>query len=319
MAIRLLEYLKINIDDLIETWIPETNEWILHELHTMQQVVDGQRVLYHILPIIGSPFIENWENLDDEMELQKKTNKNIHSLISPIKANSSPSSSFSISQPLGSKRKQKSQSAAGKTKKICIRPFPIQDDSRYTGSKRWPADFHVCELKDGFEFVTHGRKQNIPLSELLNNFFGQQIPRSTFYRIRNMFDDLDEVLKARFIEYGRTSKGLWSNLIKNSTFKGDQDSTTDGNTSDSILDLLDPKTLILERFCPLCNSRLMNLPPHLEDHFQHLKVSLKCDNYFQLLQNFCASHTLQTKADKQMQCHPNWKIPKNIDYALLPT
>ena len=81
--------------------------------------------------------------------------------------------------------------------------------------KIWPTHFYVSEVAAGLDAIQKGRHQSgNTIKKLFKEEFHQDIVPSTFKCNRTLWNEqIPNALKTRFVSYGRTHRGLWTNLL----------------------------------------------------------------------------------------------------------
>ncbi|KAH7926698.1 hypothetical protein BV22DRAFT_1127940 [Leucogyrophana mollusca] len=79
----------------------------------------------------------------------------------------------------------------------------------------WPVDFYAVDVGQGFVKCRLAAEAHRSVPEAFAKHFGVPFKSTTFYDNRRVWDwNANKALKKRFVQYGRTRKGLWSAFMK---------------------------------------------------------------------------------------------------------
>ncbi|KAG6909282.1 hypothetical protein DXG01_001226 [Tephrocybe rancida] len=121
-----------------------------------------------------------------------------------------PPSSHPSSKPDNSKPLSTSQLSFSKS----ANPKP-PSTSELT-AKRWPHDFYVCDIENGLQKMGALRDEDQAITipqAFAKSFKDAPFVRTTVYKYLKKWPEYDSDIKAQFVDYGRTSRGLCVHFI----------------------------------------------------------------------------------------------------------
>lgn len=140
-------------------------------------------------------------------------NPHLHQSLSPGMHPSSPfaRSAGALSQSVD----QQQQQSIGNAMAIDNSP-PLQP-----GSKRWPNDYHVCEIASGLDRVDElvSQTPSVTQKAAFERVFGCRYVKSTVCRHRSVWKRADVGLREQFKRMGTVDRALWGEFVKKTGFQ----------------------------------------------------------------------------------------------------
>jgi hypothetical protein len=89
----------------------------------------------------------------------------------------------------------------------------------------WPRDFYVMDVVDGFEKCDEACRARINVAKTFTAIFGVPFRRTTFYAHRNLWLEVSQRCRDKFLAARRTPAGLWTAFVECASNKGGKKTT----------------------------------------------------------------------------------------------
>lgn len=199
----LVTQLEISEADALLLYNPTTSEWDIHHLRTNCGISEYPCLLYKLIRSIRNSFPDSkCPQLIEEIErINNKSSTAIITLDDHL-------SEVPICRPLIPKIPVTKKATPIVIKQEVSRE--TSESKKRPNMKEWPTDFTVEEISNGFQFIHQGQMERRKLEVLFSEAFGgARFVKSTFSKIRSIYEHADQDLKEEYLAHGQAKEGLW--------------------------------------------------------------------------------------------------------------